>query len=75
MTGETPPTFLWHAAGDKSVPVMNSFLFAEALSRAGVPFEFHVFPGTKHGAGLGEGLPYLDRWPRLCAEWLQKQGF
>jgi acetyl esterase/lipase len=75
VTENTPPTFLWHAAGDKSVPVMNSFLFAEALSRAKVLFEFHVFPGDKHGAALAEELPYLNRWPRLCAEWLRNQGF
>ena len=75
VTPETPPTFLWHSAGDKSVPVMNSFLFAEALSRAKVPFEFHVFPADLHGGALGEGIPYMDRWPRLCGEWLKNQGF
>lgn len=75
VNSHTPPTFLWHAEGDKSVPVMNSFLFAEALARAKVKFEFHVFPAEVHGAGLGEDISYLDRWPRLCAEWLARLGF
>ena len=45
----TPPTFLWHTAEDKTVPVKNSILYANALAENGVPFELHIFPFGGHG--------------------------
>lgn len=44
-----PPTFLWHTAADKTVPVANSLRYAAALSAACVPFELHVYPFGWHG--------------------------
>ncbi len=46
---ETPRTFLWHTAADRSVPVQNSLLFADALIRNGVETELHVYPRGEHG--------------------------
>jgi acetyl esterase/lipase len=65
VTPDTPPTFLWHAAGDPSVPVSNSLAYAAALAAAGVPLELHVYDEAHHGLGLGEGHPWtreLERW-------------
>ncbi len=45
----TPPAFLWHTAEDKTVPVKNSILYANALAENGVPFELHIFPFGGHG--------------------------
>ena len=45
----TPRTFLWHTATDRSVPVQNSLLFADALVQNGVETELHVYPRGEHG--------------------------
>lgn len=75
VTARTPPTFLWHTADDAGVPVENSLLFFEALRRAGVPGELHVFPHGKHGLGLAPDDPAVGQWPGLCARWMEAQGF
>jgi acetyl esterase/lipase len=74
VTPRTPPTFLWHTADDSAVPVANSLLFFEALTKAGVPGELHVFPHGRHGLGLAPGDPALTQWPRLCAVWMEGLG-
>lgn len=70
VTADTPPTFLWHTAEDGGVPVENSLLFAEALSRNKVPFELHVYPHGQHGLGLAPQFPHVATWAGLCCEWL-----
>jgi acetyl esterase/lipase len=75
VTKETPPTFLVHTANDAAVPVENSLHFAEALRKAGVPFELHVYERGPHGFGLGGNDAVLQSWPRRCADWLRLQGF
>jgi acetyl esterase/lipase len=74
VTPRTPPTFLWHTADDSAVPVENSLLFFEALHKAGVPGELHVFPHGRHGLGLAPGDPAVSQWPRLCAAWMEGLG-
>jgi acetyl esterase/lipase len=70
VTRETPPTFLWHTADDQAVPVAASLTYASALSVAGVSVSLHVFPTGRHGLGLAEGVPEVDRWPTLLGDWL-----
>ena len=74
VTARTPPTFLWHTADDSAVPVENSLQFFEALHKAGVPGELHVFPHGRHGLGLAAGDPAVSQWPRLCAAWMEGLG-
>jgi acetyl esterase/lipase len=45
----TPPAFIWHTATDDCVPVKNSFLYAEALTKHKVPVELHIYPFGHHG--------------------------
>ncbi len=71
----TPPAFLWHTAGDASVDVENSFLYAKGLRRNSVPLELHVFESGRHGLGLAEDHPEVKVWPKLCEKWLRKRGF
>ena len=52
----TPPCFLWQTAEDELVPVNNSYLFAQALIKAGVPCAHYVFPFGLHGLSLGREL-------------------
>jgi acetyl esterase/lipase len=75
VTKDTPPTFLVHTANDKAVPVENSLMFAEALRKAGVEFELHVYERGEHGFGLAPRDPILSTWPDRCAAWLHLHGF
>ncbi|KHL53404.1 alpha/beta hydrolase [Xanthomonas cannabis] len=71
VDAHTPPTFLLHAQDDTVVPVRNSLLMHDALLRAGVPSELHVFPQGGHGFGTGRtsGLT-LAAWPQLAQAWI-----
>lgn len=71
VTAATPPTFLLHASDDEVVTVENSLLFFDALRRARVPAELHVYPNGGHGFGIRgtRGLPVAE-WPRLALTWM-----
>jgi len=43
VTKDTPPCFIWHTYEDSAVPVENSMQFAEALRKAGVPYDLHIY--------------------------------
>jgi acetyl esterase/lipase len=72
----TPPTFLFHAADDTSVPVENSLAYFAALRAAKVPGELHVFEEGGHGFGIrqAQGLP-AAAWPDLFLAWAAQRGF
>ncbi len=74
VTRQTPPTFWWHTFDDETVPVEQGLRFYEALVKAGVPAEAHVFAHGWHGTGLGSGDLSLEQWPRLLDTWLRQQG-
>ncbi|MGD0346119.1 MAG: alpha/beta hydrolase [Terracidiphilus sp.] len=74
VTRDTPPTFIYHTFNDTTVPVDQSLRFFEALVKAGVPSEYHVFANGAHGSGLGKGDAALDQWPGLLENWLRAQG-
>jgi acetyl esterase/lipase len=74
VTKETPPTFWYHTFNDQTVPVEQGLRFYEALVKAGVPSEAHIFANGPHGTGLGKGDAALDQWPSLLATWLRAQG-
>lgn len=74
VTDDMPPCFLWQTASDESVPVENSYLFAMACRKAGVPFAHHVFSEGIHGMSVATeewlegcyGTPYtLEQIDRL----------
>ncbi|WP_046176022.1 alpha/beta hydrolase [Domibacillus indicus] len=75
ITKNTPSAFLWHTADDEPVPVENSLLFANALSKAGVPFDMHIFEHGRHGLGLAGDHPEASLWTAACEKWLRKRGF
>ena len=74
VTAQTPPCFLFHTADDGAVPVENSLQFFQALKKAGVPAELHVFEHGRHGVGLAKDDPVLSQWPRLCEQWMKARG-
>lgn len=81
VTKETPPTFLFATDEDKAVPVENSLMFAEALRKAGVPFDLHIYEKGPHGMGLGFKVysPYdpakLHPWTKDCLYFLKTHEF
>ena len=78
VTKDTPPCFIWHTVEDSLVPVENSLQFAEALRKAGVPFELHLYEKGGHGMGLGKdefNSAAKHPWTRDCLYWLMAQGF
>ncbi|MGI4717972.1 MAG: alpha/beta hydrolase [Janthinobacterium lividum] len=74
VTARTPPTLLVHTQADQSVPVENSILFYQALTRAGVPAEMYLFEHGAHGMGMRDGLGTASHWPRRAEEWLRERG-
>lgn len=74
VTNATPPTLLIHTQEDKSVPVENSILFYQALTKAGVPAEMYLFEHGSHGMGMRAGLGTASEWPRRAEEWLRYRG-
>ncbi len=75
VTPTTPPTFLFHTNADTTVPVENSVQYFQALRKAGVPAELHIFKDGAHGAGLALQDPALSEWPKVLANWLRASGF
>ncbi|MGA7339083.1 MAG: alpha/beta hydrolase [Terracidiphilus sp.] len=74
VTKDTPPTFIYHTFTDQTVPVEQTLRFYNALVKAGVDSELHIFANGGHGSGLGKGDPALDQWPGLLETWLRARG-
>ncbi len=71
VTNETSPCFLYATSADETVNSMNATTFYNALKRAGVPAELHIFERGRHGTGMAQnltGLPELAIYPALVAE-------
>ncbi|MES1213251.1 MAG: alpha/beta hydrolase [Singulisphaera sp.] len=74
VTPRTPPTFLFHTTADTAVPPENSILFYEALRKAKVPGEMHIYQDGPHGVGLARNNAVLSTWPECLATWLEERG-
>ena len=79
----TPPAFLWHTAEDNCVPVINSILYAKALSEKKVPFELHIYPYGCHGAAtcdkhtldnVDDKMLHNTAWIPAARKWLELMG-
>jgi acetyl esterase/lipase len=74
VPARAPPTFIVHAADDKTVKVENSLRLFEALRAQGVAAELHIYPRGGHGFGLNNATT-TDRWIERCREWLIAEGW
>ncbi|HOO25133.1 MAG TPA: alpha/beta hydrolase [Clostridiales bacterium] len=83
VDGKTPPAFIFGSYEDTVVPIENSLAFANALDKAKVPFELHVFQKGHHGFSLANVVvspeeKYLQEnrfaraWLELCIKWLNE---
>lgn len=75
VDANTPPAFLVHSTDDETVPVENSIRYYQALHRAGVPAELHIYESGGHGYGLAPNGATESMWPEACRAWLKKQGW
>ena len=66
VTKDTPPAFIVQGEEDRTVPVENSLMFYQALRKAGVPAELHLYAKGPHGFGMTPGHGAISDWPRLC---------
>ena len=74
VSERTPPCFIVHTHEDAIVPASQATLFYEALLRAGVAAELHIFNDGEHGVGLAVGDPDVAEWPKLLLRWLRRRG-
>src|SRR5215471_10286609 len=75
VTSQTPPVFLVHTEEDMTVPVENSILFYQALRKAGVPAELHLYAKGLHGFALADGPEPTSAWPKRLEEWMHSHGW
>lgn len=72
IDANAPPMFIVHAFDDGA---LSSVILMNALKRAGVASELHIFGAGAHGFGVRDtGLP-VGEWRELCLNWLRWQGF
>ncbi len=74
VSAETPPTFIFHAKDDKTVPVINSIRMQEALEAHKVKSYLHIFEAGGHGFGLNNTTTN-DKWFILANNWLNENEF
>ncbi|MDR2442147.1 MAG: alpha/beta hydrolase [Deltaproteobacteria bacterium] len=67
-----PPTFAVVGEDDAISDPLVMRRRINGLKKAGVPTEFHVFPNTRHGFGLGVGTK-AEGWLDLATNFWQKQ--
>lgn len=71
----TPSAFIWHVSEDSAVNVANSYKYAAALARHGIPHELHVFPYGVHGMGLALQSKHVAQWTGLLHGWFCEIGW
>jgi acetyl esterase/lipase len=73
----TPPAFIVHGSDDTVVPVENSIMFYQALQKADVPVEMHIYQNGEHGFGLGTGRGAtgpVTTWTDRLLDWMKYRG-
>jgi acetyl esterase/lipase len=65
----TPPVFLVHAGDDPSIKVNNSIVFYQALRKAGVSAEMHLYETGGHGFGISPEVK--ESWMEQLFLWIQ----
>lgn len=74
VNAQTPPVFLVQANDDPTVPVENSIVFNQALVKAGVKSEMHLYQAGGHGFGL-HNKTTADQWFDRLQNWMKMNRF
>lgn len=73
--GEAPPTIIFHAADDPTVPYATSVEMFNALQHARIFSELHIFAEGKHGFGTRfAGGITPKAWPALFLDFAARAG-
>ena len=79
VTADTTPSFIYSTGGDQTVNSLNASAYYEALKRAGVPAELHIFERGVHGTGMAQALTpefhELSIYPTLIQNWMQQNNW
>ena len=70
----SPPAFLIHATDDKTVNVLNSVYYYEALLKNKVSAEMHIYEKGGHGFGLYNKTT-KDNWMDRLYNWMQAKAW
>jgi len=70
----TPPAFLVMAEDDPLGP-QNAMAYFDALAKAKVRAELHVYPSGGHGYGLRPSANQVTTWPERAADWMKSEGW
>jgi acetyl esterase/lipase len=73
VTKQTPPTFIVHAEDDHTVKVENSIVMYQALLKAGIPAEMHIYPKGGHGFGIND--TNTGHWIDRAQDWMRANGW
>lgn len=73
VDAKTPPTFLFHAEDDRTVPIQNSLMFVEALKSKKIPVELYAFPKGGHGFGMRPTNIEADEWGNKLQAWMKER--
>lgn len=81
INADFPPTFIWHTVQDEAVSAKNTLLLADALFKAKIDCEYHLFNRGKHALSLatteianedGSGTEKeCSVWPELFLNWFE----
>jgi len=74
VTKETPPTFLAVADDDRTCAEV-CVAFYQALKKAGVAGELHVYARGGHGFGMTERPLPISSWPARLRYWMADRGY
>lgn len=78
VTKDSSPSFIYATEFDEKVNSLNATAFFDALQRAGVHAELHVFERGPHGTHMGVDqvkTPELAVFPILLEHWMQVHGW
>ncbi|MBK0384499.1 alpha/beta hydrolase [Pedobacter sp. SD-b] len=74
VNSDTPPTFIFQANDDKTVPSENSLDLTRALKEAGVKTELHLYQAGGHGFGL-HNKSTKESWFDSMISWMEANNF
>jgi acetyl esterase/lipase len=72
---DTPPVFLVHGGADIISDPDHSLVMYQALKKAGIPTELHIYATAAHDFGVRKSDHPCTTWTEACASWLRHQGF
>ena len=74
VTKNVPPTLIVQSETDPVDDVENSLVYFEALKKAGVPAEMHLYAAGGHAFGIRRTKYPITEWTDLADKWMKTIG-